>query len=486
MSLNDWAYTPEEQDKLTKEDDLNEHIVIEGEIEGTVQQMKAMEVRFDDIKNIYQGLQEQGGMTRQVAQEARLVLPDFCNGAKDTEFTTVATHHNFKMALEELSLGMAAAVAAGFLAISALLGKFIGWLFGGSNSSGGGGGGGGGGGSRASETLAINEQSSKHNQALKRIEELFSSLRSQLTVKEEFRVDKLKNGKITDLNDLLAYAIDRKGDKSFKHKAEAEKLVTAYEKMKDAFPTVTNIKTTMMFKYIRNGESKDSVELLKKLTGTMEELIDLGKTLESFERADVEKLKEQYTKLQNIVENPDAAKGRDAVEVFNQGMKEAKNLPKEVLDKHYKEFSISTIIAVNQEFRVNSYHDHEKALQLVMDSEGTLKEVQGQVGKIGEKLEKLKADKIDPEDLKIMKDIQKTFREVVSLYTNYVSNTVLFLRRSGLTAKKELDFLLTAGRFINVICEEDEATRKMKDTLTAIQNDMGGMMADFKKKFGSS
>lgn len=143
MSLNDWAYTPEEQEKLNEEADLNNHIVLEGEIEGQLQLMKAAEVQYDDLNNVFTALQEQGGMSRAVAQEAALILPGFCKGARPTEFTELPSMQNYKTALEELSLGMAAAIAAGFAALALILNKFISWLFGGGGGSTGGGGGGG-------------------------------------------------------------------------------------------------------------------------------------------------------------------------------------------------------------------------------------------------------------------------------------------------------------------------------------------------------
>ena len=43
-SLNEWAYTQEEQDLLDSEADLEQQIVLEEEINGVLQRLKADEV----------------------------------------------------------------------------------------------------------------------------------------------------------------------------------------------------------------------------------------------------------------------------------------------------------------------------------------------------------------------------------------------------------------------------------------------------------
>ena len=76
-SLNEWAYTQEEQDLLDSEADLEQQIVLEEEINGVLQRLKADEVHYDDLVRLKEKIIAQGGLDRATAEEAMLLIKDF-------------------------------------------------------------------------------------------------------------------------------------------------------------------------------------------------------------------------------------------------------------------------------------------------------------------------------------------------------------------------------------------------------------------------
>ena len=147
-SLNDWAFesnSPEanvEGFKIgdeTEEVSLEDQIQIEKDMADTVEFIKATEVRVDDMFRIKEHIERTGGMCRQVAEEAALVLPDFNKNRHLNSYSSYPTAQHYKVAIEEISLGIVSAIAAAVTALIALTIKIFDWI-GGSGSSGGGGG----------------------------------------------------------------------------------------------------------------------------------------------------------------------------------------------------------------------------------------------------------------------------------------------------------------------------------------------------------
>lgn len=140
MSLNDWAYTEEEQRELDREKDLENQIMIEREIDGHTETMKAIDAKFEDLRNVQASLESFGGINKQFALEASALLPGFKSRFPIGGFTSEKSSLGYRPAMEEISLGIAAAIAAAAAAAIALIIKFLKWCFG-SDSFGGGGGG---------------------------------------------------------------------------------------------------------------------------------------------------------------------------------------------------------------------------------------------------------------------------------------------------------------------------------------------------------
>lgn len=143
MSLNSWAYSPEEQEQLEEEQNLENRIMIETEIDGTVQKLRAIDLQLDDLGKLSRRITEIGGVDRSMAQEAMVIIPDFAERHKLNEFTTTPTSVKYQVSVEEISLSMALGIGSAIAAVTTLLYKFLQWLFGSSSKMSGGGGGGG-------------------------------------------------------------------------------------------------------------------------------------------------------------------------------------------------------------------------------------------------------------------------------------------------------------------------------------------------------
>lgn len=135
-NLNEWAYTEEELAQLEEERDLNNDITIEVEIDNSTKAMKAMETQYDDLSRVFKNIKEAKGINRSLAAEAADVLPNFNGGKSLRSYSTVATMEGYRAALEEINLGMAAAIAGIVAAVAALIVKFISWITGGDSSDG--------------------------------------------------------------------------------------------------------------------------------------------------------------------------------------------------------------------------------------------------------------------------------------------------------------------------------------------------------------
>ena len=128
-SLNDWAFESDikeantEAFKIgdeTEEVSLEDQIQIEKDMADTVEFIKATEVRVDDMFRIKEHVERTGGMCRQVAEEAALVLPDFNKNRHLNSYSTYPTAQHYKVAIEEISLGIVSAIAAAVTALIAL------------------------------------------------------------------------------------------------------------------------------------------------------------------------------------------------------------------------------------------------------------------------------------------------------------------------------------------------------------------------------
>ena len=135
-SLNEWAYTQEEQDLLDSEADLEQQIVLEEEINGVLQRLKADEVHYDDLVRLKEKIIAQGGLDRATAEEAMLLIKDFNRNKPLNAYPTVATEQYLDTALEEINFTVYAGIGALFIAILAFIAKVFGKGKGGSGSGG--------------------------------------------------------------------------------------------------------------------------------------------------------------------------------------------------------------------------------------------------------------------------------------------------------------------------------------------------------------
>lgn len=125
-SLNEWAYTQEEQDLLDSEADLEQQIVLEEEINGVLQRLKADEVHYDDLVRLKEKIIAQGGLDRATAEEAMLLIKDFNRNKPLNAYPTVATEQYLDTALEEINFTVYAGIGALFIAILAFIAKVFG------------------------------------------------------------------------------------------------------------------------------------------------------------------------------------------------------------------------------------------------------------------------------------------------------------------------------------------------------------------------
>lgn len=144
MSLNEYAYTPEELEQMEEEDNLNNQIILEQEIDGHIIEWKAQETDYANLQHLAQSLESEGGLSRHMVEEIRHFYPDFASGRPLNSFSSMPSQTYYREAREELSTAAAAAIGAGIVAILAFLGMAIDNYFDISKSSGGDGGGGGG------------------------------------------------------------------------------------------------------------------------------------------------------------------------------------------------------------------------------------------------------------------------------------------------------------------------------------------------------
>lgn len=148
-SLNDWAFESDTKeanteafkigDEAEEEVSLEDQIQIEKDLNDTVEFIKATEVRIDDMFRIKEHIERTGGMCKAVAEEAALVLPDFNKNRPLNSYTSYPTGQHYKVAIEEISLGIASAIAAAVAALIALTIKIFDWVGSGGSSGGGGG-----------------------------------------------------------------------------------------------------------------------------------------------------------------------------------------------------------------------------------------------------------------------------------------------------------------------------------------------------------
>ena len=147
-SLNDWAFESDIKeanteafkigDEAEEEISLEDPIQIEKDMSDTVEFIKATEVRVDDMFRIKEHIERTGGMCKAVAEEAALVLPDFNKNRPLNSYTSYPTGQHYKVAIEEISLGIASAIAAAVAALVALTIKIFDWVGSGGSSGGGG------------------------------------------------------------------------------------------------------------------------------------------------------------------------------------------------------------------------------------------------------------------------------------------------------------------------------------------------------------
>jgi hypothetical protein len=119
------------------------------DLNDEVHLIAAIESQLQDLMYLERDVRGTGGMCKQFALEAQKHIPNF-GGVALEYYTDMPTATRYKVALEELSKGIWAAIAAGAAVVLAVVGKLIFWMLGRNKGGDGGGGGGGGSGGIAS------------------------------------------------------------------------------------------------------------------------------------------------------------------------------------------------------------------------------------------------------------------------------------------------------------------------------------------------
>lgn len=133
-SLNEWAYTPEEMEQLAEEENLDNQIVIEDEISGEIQFLKANEIHYQDLVNLKNNLNQQGGINRALATEA---MDLEVNVGNPNFYSTAISTEGYKVAMENINIAIGAAIAAALTTVVFAISKVLTYLLGGSPNSAG-------------------------------------------------------------------------------------------------------------------------------------------------------------------------------------------------------------------------------------------------------------------------------------------------------------------------------------------------------------
>lgn len=104
------------------------------EVTATVAELVALEARMTDLTYLQQSLTSSGGMSREFAMEAQRLIPDFNQHVPLGFYTDSPTATQYKPALEEVSVGLWAMIAAAAAAILAAIVKIYKYLSGKSKS----------------------------------------------------------------------------------------------------------------------------------------------------------------------------------------------------------------------------------------------------------------------------------------------------------------------------------------------------------------
>lgn len=80
-------------------------------------------------------LERSGGMTRELAMEMHAVWPDLAEKHPILEYTRTPSQTLYRISLEEIDVGIAAAIAAGFAAVLAIIYKLWQWMSGGKDKN---------------------------------------------------------------------------------------------------------------------------------------------------------------------------------------------------------------------------------------------------------------------------------------------------------------------------------------------------------------
>ena len=121
-SLNEWAYTPEEMEQLAEEENLDNQIVIEDEISGEIQFLKANEIHYQDLVNLKNNLNQQGGINRALATEA---MDLEVNVGNPNFYSTAISTEGYKVAMENINIAIGAAIAAALTTVVFAISKVL-------------------------------------------------------------------------------------------------------------------------------------------------------------------------------------------------------------------------------------------------------------------------------------------------------------------------------------------------------------------------
>lgn len=105
------------------------------QIEEHIGDITSLENRIQDLIYLHDDIYKSKGMCQSFALEAEKILPGF-GGVPIGFYSKDLSATRYKAALEEITGGMWALIAAAAMALAAMIAKFIQWVFGGSSSGG--------------------------------------------------------------------------------------------------------------------------------------------------------------------------------------------------------------------------------------------------------------------------------------------------------------------------------------------------------------
>lgn len=104
---------------------VTEDITFDNEVEA----IEEVETALESLSDLYNNMVEQGGLSRQLVLECLEIMPEFDGKRSINNYSSTPTNLRYKVAMEELSKGMMAAIAAGIAVVVAIIAKLMKWLW---------------------------------------------------------------------------------------------------------------------------------------------------------------------------------------------------------------------------------------------------------------------------------------------------------------------------------------------------------------------